>query len=125
MTLENFARSTTFLGSYVASCWAIVLLWSRYITGGEITRNQCLSFSWIFGLFGLVERRSRQSELAQYILSHALYALYQRAKKARILSPKKDHRLVFTALLAFVGVGPWMGSKGKPGRVWRELFGTV
>jgi hypothetical protein len=54
--LTNFLRSVTFLGGYVSSCWLGVLLFSKYVSHGEITRTQCMSFAWIFGLFGLVER---------------------------------------------------------------------
>lgn len=52
----NFLRSVTFLGGYVSSCWVGVLLYSRYVSKGTITRAQCMSFAWLFGLWGLVER---------------------------------------------------------------------
>lgn len=108
----------------MASCWVVVMLWSRYVTKGAISRNQCLQFSWIFGLWGLVERVSRQAELAQYILSHALYALYMRFKKQGILDRNSQHQAFFALLLAG-GVGPWMAGAGKPGLVWKSLFGDL
>jgi hypothetical protein len=52
----NFLRSVTFLGGYVSSCWVGVLLYSRHVSRGTITRAQCMSFAWLFGLWGLVER---------------------------------------------------------------------
>ncbi len=123
----SFLRSVTFLGGYVASCWAGVLLYSKYVSGGTITRNQCMSFAWIFGLWGAVERPSRQVELAAYILAHALYALYTRlCRDGALGAVGATHRFAFAVLLTTCGVAPlFVRQKNdkKPSMLWRHLLG--
>lgn len=125
-TLEYWGRSAAFLAGYVSSCWAMVLLISRHITKKDITREQCMTFSWALGLWGLVERPSRQKELAAYILSHSLAALYFRGKKERWINPTSQHTTMFALLLACVGVAPLMitTKTDKPSTVWKLIFDT-
>ncbi len=128
--LVNFLRSVTFLGGYVASCWVGVLTYSKYVSHGTITRNECVAFAWLFGLWGLVERRSRQVELAAYILAHTLYAVYTRLCRAGALGRVgAAHRFAFAVLLASCGVAPLFvrtekkEDEKKPSFVWHHLLG--
>jgi hypothetical protein len=127
-TVVNFSRSVTFLAMYVSSCWVAVLWWSRYVGGkgpnGALTRTQCFSFAWLFGLWGLVERKSRQVELGAYILSHGLTALWMRAQKSGLLNAKKTTgQTVFLGLmLSWMGIAPLM-RKSKTSYLGKLFFG--
>merc|ERR1712065_41296 len=91
---------------------------------GALTRNQCFSFAWLFGLWGLVERRSRQVELAAYILAHSLTAMWMRMQKANVLNPKKSpmQTVVLGLLLSWLGIAPLVRTE-KTSYLGKLFFG--
>merc|ERR1711991_50081 len=127
--VTNYSRSVLFLAAYVSSCWVLVLAFSRYVGGngpkGALTRNQCFSFAWLVGLWGLVERRSRQVELAAYILAHSLTAMWMRMQKANVLNPKKSpmQTVVLGLLLSWLGIAPLVRTE-KTSYLGKLFFGV-
>ena len=121
-TALRYLRSVAFLANYVNTCWVLVLYVSRYITKGTITRNQTLWFSWVMPLWGLIESRRRQAELAGYISAHALTSIFLRLRLNGYLRNDKKNTLYFSLLLSLSAYSIF-GSPREGSKLWKLVFG--
>ena len=79
-TFENVARSSIFLTGYTSSIY-LAVMWFQSSVSPKLSRLQMASFSWIAGLWTLMERKERRPELAIYCTAQALNAMYNLGKK--------------------------------------------
>lgn len=93
---SNTLRSTAFLTAYVVSL-QVILLTNSQLVGGRPQRAQLHLWCWISGLSVLLERSSRQAELAFFCASQAVNSLYNHAKRVGLVQPS---HAVGVALLA-------------------------
>jgi hypothetical protein len=83
----NLMRSTTFLALYCVLAFCTGCYMYRAFPGVSRTKLYIHTFS--SGLAGLVERPSRQVELAGYVGTYALDTVYRILRKNNIVKPSK------------------------------------
>lgn len=119
---EDIVRSTSFLAGWVGLMWTLVLAHSRYLlqhhNNGVVLRRHTSIWAWLGGFFVLLERPSRQVELATYCAAHAVNSLNNRYQH-KLMGPKRA-----TALLTIAAALLVQSWTKQPNAAVRAVLGT-
>jgi hypothetical protein len=96
--VENTLRSSLFLSLYTITQYVSVM-WYTSTISPTISRNQHAALAWTAGLWTLLERKERRSELATYCAAHAINAIWLRGRNAGHFMERKDRLKVSYPLL--------------------------
>jgi hypothetical protein len=101
LTLKNIVKSSLFLAVYVA-VFRYLLCFTKN-TRGVVDRWNLIISSFVCGFAILFEHKSRQSELAFYMVPRALESLYNMlAKRGYAKHVKNGEVLVFALSMALI-----------------------
>lgn len=119
--VQNTLRSSVFLTLYTITQYLLVM-WRQSMVEPTITRAQHASLAWASGLWTLVERPERRTELATYCASHALNSLWLTFRKGGTFQERND-RLKIAYPLVILSSAVLSHCQDQHSGFVRSLFG--
>jgi len=115
--LDNMIRSTTFLAGYCATAWLMLCAVFKVSPGVTANKHYLTGFC---GLWVLIERPSRQIELAHYCMTHALNAIWGHMKLEAWVRPRPQYTPLLLASVVSLVLAQF---NKQPKFIIKVLFG--